>query len=139
MASTALQVKVPTSKVISALTKKLEQVKKNKAAEATNEAKFQKAYAAWNKQLQAYAIKNISKAINLRTSYSPWKGRMNIDYDVPISPTEIDSEPSRDFDKLSDHEYEQIVEEITNALNILHMTEEEYVNASTMKHISKYL
>lgn len=139
MASSALQVKVPTTKVISALTKKLEQIKKNKAAEATLEAKFQKAYAAWNKQLQAYATKNISKATNLRVNYQEWKGTMNIDYDVPVSPTEIDSAPVRDFDRLSDHEYEQTVEQITNALNILHMTEEEYVNASTMKHISKYL
>ena len=139
MASSALQVKVPTTKVISALTKKLEQIKKNKAAEATHETKFQKALIVWNKQLQAYAIKNISKATNLRTSYSSWKGTMNIDYDVPVSPTEINNEPVRDFDRLSDHEYQSIVEEITNALNILHMTEEEYVNASTMKHISKYL
>ncbi len=139
MASTALQVKVPTTKVISALTKKLEQIKKNKAAEATHEAKFQKAYAAWNKELQAYATKNISKATNLRVSYQAWKGTMNIDYDVPVLLSEIGSEPIRDFDKLSDFEYEQTVLEITNALNILHMTEEQYVNASTMKHISKYL
>lgn len=139
MASSALQVKVPTNKVISALTKKLEQIKKNKAAEATLEAKFQKAYTAWQKQLQVYATKNISKATNIRTNYQSWKGTMNIDYDVPVSPAEIDEAPSRDFDRLSDHEYEHIVEQITNALNILHMTEEEYVNASTMKHISKYL
>ena len=64
---------------------------------------------------------------------------MNIDYDVSVSLSEINDEPVRDFDRLSDHEYEQTVEQITNALNILHMTEEEYVNASTMKHISKYL
>ena len=139
MASSALQVKVPTTKVISALTKKLEQIKKNKAAEATLEAKFQKAHSAWNKQLQAYAIKNVSKSTNIRVNYHSWKETMNIDYDVPVSLTEINSEPVRDFDKLSDREYQSIVEEITNALNILHMTEEEYVNASTMKHISKYL
>jgi len=32
-----------------------------------------------------------------------------------------------------------MVEEINNALNILKMTDEETVNASTMKSIAKYL
>lgn len=138
MASSAMQVKIPTTKIISALTKKLEQVKKAKASEAINEAAYQKEYKAWEKKVQAYAIKNISKATNFRTNYREWQNIMNIDYDVPIARGTMNS-PDRDFESMPDHVYKEIIEEITNALNILHMTEEEYVNASTMKYISKYL
>jgi predicted nucleic acid-binding protein len=138
MASKALQVKVPTTKVIAALTKKLAHVKKAKASEATHEAAYQKEYKAWEKKVQAYAIKNISKATNFRTNYREWQNTMNIDYDVPIAKGTMNS-PDRNFESIPDYQYKEIVEEITNALNILHMTEEEYVNASTMKSISKYL
>jgi hypothetical protein len=37
------------------------------------------------------------------------------------------------------HSYNEIVEDITNALTILKMTDEETVNASTMKQIARYL
>ena len=139
MVSRALQVKVPTTKVIAALTKKLAHVKKAKASEATHEAAYQKEYKAWEKKVQAYAIKNISKATNLRTNYREWQNTMNIDYDVPIAKGAVPAPPDKNFESVPDYQYKEIVEEITNALNILHMTEEEYVNASTMKSISKYL
>ena len=138
MASTALQVKIPTTKVIAALTKKLAHVKKAKASEATNEAAYQKEYKVWEKKVQAHAIKNIYKATNFRINYREWQNTMNIDYDVPIAKGTMPS-PNRDFESMPDHVYKETIEEITNALNILHMTEEEYVNASTMKSISKYL
>jgi hypothetical protein len=40
---------------------------------------------------------------------------------------------------MHDHTYRETVEEINNALSILRMTDEETVNASTMKQIARYL
>lgn len=48
-------------------------------------------------------------------------------------------EPERDYETIAQWEYKQTVEEITNALSILRMTDEEVVNASTMKSIAKFL
>ena len=64
---------------------------------------------------------------------------MNIDYDVPTNLAGFPVEPKRDFEVVYEHTVTSAKEEITNALNILRMTDEEYVSASTMKSIASYL
>ena len=64
---------------------------------------------------------------------------MNIDYDVPTNLAGFPVEPKRDFEVVYEHNVTSAKEDITNALNILRMTEEEYVSASTMKSIASYL
>jgi hypothetical protein len=49
------------------------------------------------------------------------------------------AEPERDYEQIHQHNYREMKEDITNALTILKMTDEETVNASTMKQIAKYL
>jgi len=45
----------------------------------------------------------------------------------------------RDFEQMNQFTYKEIVQDIENALTILKMTDEETVNASTMKQIARYL
>jgi DNA repair exonuclease SbcCD ATPase subunit len=137
--SRAISVKVATPKVIKALETKLAQIKKDYAEQAQNEAKYEKARKAWQKEISEYAIANIKKAENLRTNYRSWNKTLNIDFDVTVSETDLPAEPTRDFVTMHQHSYNELVEEINNALNILKMTDEETVNASTMKSIAKYL
>jgi len=47
--------------------------------------------------------------------------------------------PERTFEPIREFQYKEIVDDITNALSILRMTDETTVNASTMKQIAKYL
>ena len=135
----SITVKVATPKVIKALETKLVQIKKDKENEASNEAKFQKQHEAWKKEIAKFATDKISKAQNLRTNYREWNKTLNVDFDLTVNADEFPAEPKRDFTQMPDYRYNEIVEEITNALSILRMTDEETVNASTMKSIAQYL
>jgi hypothetical protein len=137
--SRAITVKVATPKVIKALETKLATIKKDYAEQGANEAKYEKARKAWQKEVQDFAVANIKKAENLRTSYRSWNNTLNIDFDLTVSEKEMPAEPQRDFTQMHQHSYNEIVEDITNALTILKMTDEETVNASTMKQIARYL
>jgi len=137
--SRAITVKVATPKVIKALETKLATIKKDYAEQGANEAKYEKARKAWQKEVQDFAIANIKKAENLRTVYRSWNNSLNIDFDLTVSEKDLPTEPQRDFEQMHGHQYKEIVEDITNALTILKMTDEETVNASTMKQIAKYL
>jgi len=135
----SITVKVATPKVIAALEAKLVQLKTDKDNEASNEAKHQEALKNWRKEIGEYAIANFAKAENLRTNYRSWNKTLNVDFDLTVAEGNFPAEPQRDFTTIHDHTYREMVEEINNALNILKMTDEETVNASTMKSIAQYL
>jgi len=137
--SRAITVKVATPKVIKALETKLATIKKEYAEQGANEAKYEKAREKWRKEVQEFAIANIKKAENFRTNYRSWNNSLNIDFDLTVSEKDLPTEPQRDFTIMHQHSYNEIVEDITNALTILKMTDEETVNASTMKQIARYL
>ena len=135
----AITVKVATPKVIKALEAKLSQIEADYAGQEANEANYQKAYKAWQESLTQYALENIKKASNFRTSYRSWSNNLNIDFDVDTKNSNFPVEPTRDFEQIHQHTYREMKEDITNALTILKMTDEETVNASTMKQIARYL
>ena len=137
--SRAISVKVATPKVIKALEAKLEQIKKDYASQEANEAKYQKAMEKYKKAMLDLAMANIKKAQNVRTNYRSWNKTLNVDFDLTFDETDVPVEPTRDFEQMNLHTYKELVEDITNALNILKMTDEETVNATTMKSIAKYL
>jgi len=137
--SRGITVKLPTHKVVTALEAKLIAIKKDYANQETYEAKHQKAYAAWQKELTDFAVANVKKATNFRTNYRAWNSTLNIDYDVIVDEKDLPVCPERAWENMSSHTYKETVEEISNALSILRMTDEPTVNASTMKQIAKYL
>ena len=133
-----LTVKVATPKVIKALETKLETIKTNYANQEKLEADFQTELKAWNKSLTDYAFSKIDTATNIRTNYRQWSNSLNIDFDVTTE-QDFPAQPTRNFIAMAEYEYRNTTEEITNALNILRMTDDEFVNASTMKSIAAYL
>ena len=137
--SKAINVKIATSKVIKALETRLAQLEKDYTSQETNEAKHTKAYEAWKKEVGKWAIVNFSKAENLRTNYRSWNNTLNVDFDIIVKESNFPEEPKRNFETMKDYTYKEIVEEITNAIRILKMTDEEFVNTSTYNSIAKYL
>jgi len=135
----AISVKIATSKVIKALEARLAELETNWTSQEANETKYQKAYKAWQKELQEFAIANIKKAENFRTSYRSWNKTLNIDYDIITSEDALPKEPEREFEQLAQHEYRSQKEEIANAIRILKMTDEEVVNTSTYNAVARYL
>jgi hypothetical protein len=137
--SRQITVKVATTKVIKALETRLAQLEKDYATQGANEAKYQKAVEAWRKEIGKWAIANFSKAENLRTNYRNWNNTLNVDFDIITKEGNFPAEPEKDYETIHQHNYREMKEDITNALTILKMTDEETVNASTMKQIAKYL
>ena len=137
--SRAITLKVATPKVIKALETRLATLEKDYASQEANEAKFQKKHEAWKKEIGKWAIANFSKSENLRTNYRSWNKTLNVDFDIIVSEKEFPLEPEKDYETIHQHTYREMKEDITNALTILKMTDEETVNASTMEQIAKYL
>jgi hypothetical protein len=137
--SRQITVKVATTKVIKALEGTLAKLEKDYKSQEANETKYQKAQEAWRKEIGKWAIANFSKAENLRTNYRAWNNTLNVDFDIITKEGTFPAEPEKDFEVIHQHTYREMKEDITNALTILKMTDEELVNASTMKQIAKYL
>ena len=135
----SISVKIATPKVIKALETRLAELEKNYATQGENEAKYQKAQEKWRKEVGKWAIENFSKAENLRTNYRQWNNTLNVDFDIITKEGNFPAEPQKDFEVIHTHTYNDQKEEITNAIRILKMTDEEVVNTSTYNAIARYL
>jgi hypothetical protein len=135
----AISVKIPTQRVIAGLETALAKLEKDYATQGANEAKHLEAYEAWKKEIGKWAIANFSKAENLRTNYRNWNNNLNVDFDIVVKEGEFPAEPQKDFEVIHSHTYREQKEEITNAIRILKMTDEEVVNTSTYNAVARYL
>ncbi len=135
----AIQVKIPTARVIKALETKLAKVKADYAKQDENESKYQKKKEAWQKEIGKWAIAKFSKSENLRTNYRSYNKTLNVDFDITTDGKDFPKEPEKDYDEIHRHTYNEMVEEMDNAIRILKMTDEEVVNTSTYNAIARYL
>jgi hypothetical protein len=135
----AINVKIATPKVITALTTRLAELEANYKKQDENEAKYQDLYSAWKKELFAFAIANIDKAENVRTNYRNWNNNLNVDFDLTVKESAFPAEPTREFEQIHQHTYREMKEEMENAIRILKMTDEETVSTSTYNAIARYL
>ena len=134
----AISVKIATTKVIKALETKLAQIQKDKANQAQNEEKFNKAHEKWSKEVAKLALSAIAKAENLSANLR-YNGMINVDFNLPKGAIDLPDEPQKDFDTYHEWQYKEMVEEIENAIRILKMTDEETVSTSTYNSIARYL
>jgi hypothetical protein len=135
----AISVKIPTQRVIDALETALAKLEKEYASQEANEAKYEKARENWRKEIGEWAIANFSKATNLRTSYRSYNNTLNVDFDIITKEGTFPTEPEKDFEVIHQHTYREQKEEMSNAIRILKMTDEEVVNTSTYNAVARYL
>jgi len=135
----AIQVKIPTAKVIKALETRLAKLEADYTKQDENEAKFQKKLEAWKKDIGKWAIANFSKAQDLRTNYRQWNKTLNVDFDIIVNEKDFPAEPTKDYEQIHQHSYREMKDEMENAIRILKMTDEETVSASTYNAIARYL
>jgi hypothetical protein len=135
----AISVKISTPKVIKALETSLAKLESDYSSQEANEAKFQKQFEKWRKELSDYAVANIKKAENFRTNYRSYNNSLNIDFDLTVSETDLPKQPERDFETMHQHQYKEQKEELSNAIRILKMTDEEVVSTSTYQAVARYL
>jgi sulfite reductase alpha subunit-like flavoprotein len=137
--SKAISVKIATPKVIKALEVSLAKLESDYASQEANEAKYEKARKAWQKEVIDYAVANIKKAENFRTNYRNWNNCLNIDFDLTVTEKDMPAEPKQDFESIGHHNYREQKQEMENAIRILKMTDEEVVSASTYQAVARYL
>jgi len=135
----AISVKIPTQRVIDALTQTLAKLELDYTSQEANEAKYNKAVEAWRKEIGKWAIANFSKAENLRTNYRSWNNTLNVDFDIITKEGNFPAEPEKDFEQIHQHTYREQKEEISNAIRMLKMTDEETVSTSTYQAVARYL
>ena len=134
----SINVKIATTKVIKALETKLAQIQKDKANQATNEERYNKAHEKWSKDVAKLALNAINKAESLSANLR-YNGMINVDFNLPKGAIELPAEPQKDFDTYHEWQYKEMVDEIENAIRILKMTDEETVSTSTYNSIARYL
>ena len=137
--SKAINVKIATPKIIKALEASLAKLEKDYASQEALEAKYQKAYKAWQKEIGKWAIANFAKSENLRTDYRSWNKTLNVDFDIVTEESNFPVEPEKDYETVSIHSYRESKKELENAIRILKMTDEETVNTSTYNAVAQYL
>jgi len=134
-----ISVKLPTAKVIIALQQALAKLELDYTTQDQAEAQYQKAMEKWKKEVIKFAIDNISKAENIRTNYRQWTHNLNVDFDLTVKENEFPTEPERESEVMHQHAYREMKEEISNAIRILQLTDEQTVSTSTYNSIARYL
>jgi hypothetical protein len=135
----AISVKIPTARVIKALEQSLNKLELDWTSQEANEAKYEKAMEKYRKEVAKFAMDRFAKAENLRTNYRSWNKTLNVDFDLIVNESDFPKEPERDYVTLHQHSYNEQKEEISNAIRILKMTDEETVNTSTYNAVARYL
>ena len=139
--SNKMAVKVKTDKVIDALEKAIVIREKKFADSKKAQAEFDKAMAKHKDDL-VKLVKSPKVKVTEATTYERWhqknEAEQEISVTIKVPKSLVPKEPEN---KSVYHEriYNDEVEEINNALRLLRMTDQEYVNASTMKSVSQYL
>jgi hypothetical protein len=134
-----INVKLPTAKVITALQQALAKLELDYKSQDEAEVKYQKAIEKWRKDVIKFAVDNISKAENIRTNYRQWSGNLNVDFDLTIKESDVPAEPQREFEIMHASTYNEMKEEMSNAIRILQLTDEQTVSTSTYNSIARYL
>ena len=135
----AISVKIPTQRVIDALTQSLNKLELDYTSQEALEAQYQTAYKAWQTELAKFAIAHFSKAENIRTNYRSWSNTLNLDFDIATTESAFPAEPEKDFNSINQRDYREQKEEMANAIRILKMTDEETVSTSTYQAVARYL
>jgi len=130
----AISVKVATTKVIKALEEKLDNGKKAIVSNEKKRKEYEKVEKAWAKEVADIVFKQISKAEV--SAHENWRNEVNLNVQLPAGSVKLPEKPAIELEsELARYE----VQEIENAIRILKMTDEEYVNASTFKQVAQYL
>jgi hypothetical protein len=140
--SNKMAVKVQTTKVIKALEEAIKIRDKKFADSEKAQVEFDKAMVKYRDDLKKL-VKSPKAKVTEASTYQRWHASKNLseqEISVTITiPTSLLPKEPENKSNYHERSYQNEVEEINNALRLLRMTDQEYVNASTMKSVSQYL
>lgn len=137
----ALQVKVKTGVLVSALEKALGERKKRYEESEKAEKKYHQDKKAYEADLVKVS-KSPKAVVTEARHYHHWASKDNDKQEITITvvvPKSLLPKEPEQPEMYHEHQYKNDCDEINNAIRVLKMTEQEYVNASTLASVSKYL
>lgn len=137
--SKAINVKIATPKIIKALEGALAKLELDYTSQEANEAKYEQELELWKKEIAKWSFNHFANAENIRTNYRSYNRTLNVDFDITVKENGFPAEPTRNYETLQRHTYREQKEEISNAIRILKMTDEEVVSTSTYNAVARYL
>jgi pyruvate/2-oxoacid:ferredoxin oxidoreductase alpha subunit len=150
MASKGINVKIARTVLIDSLNKKLNTMHKNMQEYEKACEKYEKDKKKWEQDVIAYATSK-GKITDAAVNMYPWRSEsvnlanVSISYEFPKDKVSQEPEKPEKPYKSSGYGrnytggYEEQVAEISNAIRVLQLSNEETVSASTYGAVSKYL
>lgn len=132
----AINVKIPTAKVIVALEKALTDAQAKQEAANKAELDYENAMQEWKKEVVKKVMNTDVIVDNIRIG-NRWDGRVNIDFDV-VDGAKLKLPAQPEYVR-THYNYDGDIEDISNALRILKMTDDETISTSTYNNISRFL
>ena len=141
--SKSLSVKVKTTALIKALEEALDKREKRWANQAKETARHKKEVEAFNASI--LKLVKAGKGTIHDITENKWatrndKNSTTITFSAEIKlPKSVMPVEPKEIDEMREHTYKMETDDISQALRILKMTDQEYVNASTYKSVAEYL
>ena len=141
--SKSLSVKVKTTTLIKALEEALDKREKRWANQEKEMARHKKEVEAYNASI--LKLVKAGKGTIHDISENKWatrndKNSTTITFSAEIKlPKSVMPVEPKEIDEMREHTYKMETDDISQALRILKMTDQEYVNASTYKSVAEYL
>ena len=134
----AINVKIPTAKLIKALETRLDELTKLYEANKKKQDAFDKEMEAYRNAVADACMKHFAKAENVRINERAWSNVINIDFDVPMNLVKVKA-PKAPTIEYHEYQYNDAKNELGNAIRMLKMTDEEVVSTSTYNAVAHYL
>ena len=141
--SKSLSVKVKTTTLIKALEEALDKREKRWANQEKEKARYDKEVQAYNASI--LKLVKAGKGTIHDISENKWATRndknsttISFSAEIKLPKSVLPVEP-KENDEMREHTYKMETDDISQALRILKMTDQEYVNASTYKSVAEYL
>jgi len=141
--SKSLSVKVKTSTLVKALEEALDKREKRWANQEKEIARHKKEVEAYNASI--LKLVKAGKGTIHDITENKWATRndknsttVSFSAEIKLPKSVMPVEP-KEIDEMREHTYKMETDDISQALRILKMTDQEYVNASTYKSVAEYL
>ena len=141
--SKSLSVKVKTPVLIKALEDALSLREKRWANQEKETVAYEKAVEAYNEAIHKLIKKGVGEVMEVSESYryhmdKKDKKTKSFSVTVELPKLLIPAEPT-ELDHMNEHCYKRETDAIKQAIRLLKMTDQEFVNASTYKSVAEYL
>ena len=133
----SVSVKIPTEKFVKAVRDKLDELVKWRDNASVRDEKHRKAVEAWQKQVRTSIPKTAKPE---RVNVSEWNGVVSVEIRYEFPAGKFPEKPSAEKSGMPEgYHLNSQIDELSNALRLLELSDADYINASTYKSVSRYL